>query len=138
MGYKMPIVCKDVILPISLEDAGLTLEEYKNKYGIDLKEFIVLNPINKCIEFKDGNYKLLIRNIADDSGVRLPVFIPSLKSVNYISESHNAELFLCDLTSIITANSEEVASYNTIMVFVIGKEDEFKLENLKIYHGDNY
>ena len=36
-GYKMPIVCKEVILPLEKGD-DLTIEQYKEKYGIDIRE----------------------------------------------------------------------------------------------------
>ena len=39
MGYKMPIVCKEIYLPIP-SDEDISLEEYKRLYGIDLKEFL--------------------------------------------------------------------------------------------------
>ena len=48
MGYKMPIVCKEVNFPISKGDE-LTLEEYKEKYGIDLKNYIELDSDNGLI-----------------------------------------------------------------------------------------
>ena len=34
MGYSMPIVCKELYLPISENDNGLSLKDYKDKYGI--------------------------------------------------------------------------------------------------------
>ena len=40
MGYEIPLVCKEVYLPLDdtfLRD-GPSLEVYKKKYGIDLRE----------------------------------------------------------------------------------------------------
>lgn len=40
MGYQMPIVCKEVYLPINsahLGDSIATIDEYKREYGVDLK-----------------------------------------------------------------------------------------------------
>lgn len=42
MAYKTPIVCKELYLPCSVLDGNMTLDEYKAKYGIDLKPFIRL------------------------------------------------------------------------------------------------
>lgn len=38
MGYKMPIVCKEVYLPVDTDGAKLTFEQYKEKTGIDLHD----------------------------------------------------------------------------------------------------
>lgn len=36
--YKTPLIVKDVYIPFSEDDDGITLEQYKDKYGIDLTE----------------------------------------------------------------------------------------------------
>ena len=139
MGFKNPIGCKDVISPIRIEDTGLTLEAYKNKYGIDLKEFISLDEDTKYIKIKQGDYKLLIRNnIVDKIGVNVPVIIPSVKATPYVSESHGAELIFGDVIPATTGAGDDVASISSIMVLYIDGDVEFSLENLKIYHGDNF
>lgn len=41
MSYKMPIVCKEVYIPIDitvLGNDGITLDEYKKIYGVDLRD----------------------------------------------------------------------------------------------------
>lgn len=38
MGYKMPLVVKDVYLPFDDDDDGITPDEYEKKYGIRLEE----------------------------------------------------------------------------------------------------
>lgn len=51
MGYKMPIVCKDVIIPLDSNDNDITLDGYKEKYGIDLREFFEFDANSDTITF---------------------------------------------------------------------------------------
>lgn len=41
MGYQMPNVYKEIYLPISPND-DLSISEYKEKYGVDLREYLTL------------------------------------------------------------------------------------------------
>lgn len=40
MGYKMPIVCKEIYLPFKYQEK-ISFVEYKEKYGIDLHNYLV-------------------------------------------------------------------------------------------------
>ena len=62
MGYKMPIVCKEIYLPVP--SSGTTFEEYKEKYGIDLNfdEFFVYDELNDTSYFK-SNYKFFLVDV---------------------------------------------------------------------------
>lgn len=48
MGYETPNVAKTIIIPLQETDSGSTLEEYKNKYGIDLEEVFGIS-INESV-----------------------------------------------------------------------------------------
>lgn len=51
MGYQMPIVVKEIYLPVPYHD--MSLEEYKEKFGIDLNEILYFGDItNGNIELK--------------------------------------------------------------------------------------
>ena len=39
MGYPNYQVCKEVFLPFDESDDGITIEQYKEKYGIDLRDY---------------------------------------------------------------------------------------------------
>lgn len=56
MGYKMPNIVKEIYLPIPGD--WKTLEEYKEEYGIDLREFIRLD--SNAIYFNFGNAKVYL------------------------------------------------------------------------------
>lgn len=49
MSYKTPLVVKEVYLPIDYSDDGITIEQYKEKYGIDLYDVLIIK------KNKDGN-----------------------------------------------------------------------------------
>lgn len=66
MGYKMPIVCKKIVLPIELGDS-LSLEQYKEKYGIDLKNFIKLQSTGKIDLIAPDNTELILTDVGTDS-----------------------------------------------------------------------
>lgn len=58
MSFKMPIICKDVYLPYI--EGGLTLDQYKEEYGIDLRDYFVFGENDDSIRFKDNRVKLYI------------------------------------------------------------------------------
>lgn len=43
MSYKTQLVVKEVYLPIDRSDDGITIEQYKEKYGIDLYDVFIIN-----------------------------------------------------------------------------------------------
>ncbi|MBQ7802985.1 hypothetical protein IJ380_03990 [Candidatus Saccharibacteria bacterium] len=53
MGYKTPLVCKEIYLPIAGDDDGKTLTHYKEKYGIDLLSLISLSCDGKDIQIEE-------------------------------------------------------------------------------------
>lgn len=79
MGYETPNVVKTIIIPFHDIDNGLTFEEYKNKYGIDLEEVFeisfsaeVVNIFKRknCIyyvSYEDIIYPMLLTTVADGS-----------------------------------------------------------------------
>ena len=43
MGFKNPIVCKEVYLPCDIDEEGLSFKQYKNKFGIDIEKIFDIN-----------------------------------------------------------------------------------------------
>ena len=59
MGYKTPLVVKEVYIPFKRSvDDKITLAEYKEKYGIDLTEFFLFSPNENRIDVIAKNTKL--------------------------------------------------------------------------------
>ena len=57
MGYQTPIVCKEMYL--SIEDGdSLTFDGYKNKYGIDLKEYVKFDESGDLLYIPPLNTKV--------------------------------------------------------------------------------
>ena len=64
MGYQMPIVCKEVVLPFANGD---TVDGYKEKYGIDINDYLFIDVVHNSIDYKD-NLGLVKLTVAVDSG----------------------------------------------------------------------
>lgn len=65
--YKNPIVCKEIYLPFdSDQDDGITLDAYKEKYGIDLRDYLEFGDIANQIT--NRNLKTSIKIFVIDTG----------------------------------------------------------------------
>ena len=63
-AYKTPIVCKEVIIPFERSvDDGITLDQYRKKYGIDLRDFFSFDQDNNLIMFKQDRSNILRLNV---------------------------------------------------------------------------
>lgn len=60
MAYQTPIVCKEVYIPVDLDDDGMTLDEYKQKYGIDLNDFFSFDSGGITLKTEAKRSKLFI------------------------------------------------------------------------------
>ena len=81
MGYKMPIVCKDMYIPIEDGDF-LSFDEYKAKYGIDLKQYFEFDS-NGTILFNPPKYiKMYLVSSTSFSGL----FMSILPALGFLSE----------------------------------------------------
>ena len=127
MGYKMPIVCKELYLP--MPDKSMTLKEYKSCYGVDLTPFIKLedNYITLNFPFFTKLYLVSLPETenAGDAILGSKVFMPNDSDFQaYVSESDDA----------ITT----LALYNTIseiykgIKFVIPAVEAFEIDNILV------
>lgn len=92
MGYKTRGNVKKITLPIDMAEdlKGLTLEQYKEKYGIDLKPYIALRDFEIMCDF-DG---LVVVNFKSPDYCRLTsYFIPTkIAYTTYEANTNDAML----------------------------------------------
>ena len=131
MGYKMPIVCKDLYIPISFNDSALTLREYKEKYGIDLSQYLEVDTNSDEIHLLLPKFTKVYIVYVDDDHIPEVSSVSSIKQIGYqtyVSGSQDAYLN-CNCGVFNTNNELE---YFFGIEFSIDKNDEFKVENIKI------
>lgn len=130
MGYPIFGKVKNIVLPCDTSDP-LTLDQYKEKYGIDLKEFLVVE--NNVIKFKADNSVIYIQT-RNEQG----------------AQAVYGTSFLCPVTSSLITAYESGQSSAKLMLGVynndeqdycgigltIDKDDEYTLDNVKVsYYG---
>lgn len=118
MGYQMPNVIKEIYLPINFGD-NLTIEEYKAKYGIDLKKFIFLE--NNIIYIKFGLFKVYLVDLYNKEV--FPFIMMSTKE--YVEGMDNAETNLY-------GNPTGYASFG--LKLINDSDLPFSIENVKIVY----
>ena len=122
---------KEVYLPIdgNGSDDGTTLEQYKNKYGIDLDEFFKITLENGAILLHCPRFtKLFLVNtdeVVANTGMA-SVLIPNTTGVTLWDEGAS------DGETVIAFNDTNGDSVIGIRFF-IADSDEFIKENIKIY-----
>lgn len=132
MGFKMPIVCKELYLPIPRHDENLSLLQYKEKYGIDLTPFIDVGIINdKGLAFKaPKNTKIYLvapENFAEDYDGNLPlVSAPN----NYTMQGYDPDNTADAVLDIEFCKADGSIYY--ALDISISYQEEFKAENIKI------
>ena len=62
MAYQTPNVVKEIFIPLSYDDNGTTLDEYKAKYGIDLKEFFSWGNGEFTFDTKNAKLSIVFEN----------------------------------------------------------------------------
>ena len=50
--YKMPIISKQVVIPLNIEDGTISFSDYKKKYGIDIADYFKEDSLNISCEIK--------------------------------------------------------------------------------------
>ena len=55
MGFKNPIVCKEVYLPFVYNEK-LSFDEYKEKYGIDLHDYLIIDGSDNISAVRQKDY----------------------------------------------------------------------------------
>lgn len=110
MGYKNPIVCKEVYLPIPT--GLLTFEEYKKKYGIDIEELIYIDGGLYYLKPFTKYFIVDSENVLNDTGSaveRFGVYEAHLESNDNYSQDEALALthpFIIDLEGTLSIKSE--------------------------------
>lgn len=128
MGYAIPIVCKEIYLPLPAGEE-VTFEEYHEKYGIDLTEFIKL--VGNEISFDFGLNKVYLVNTPEYKSITnktvIDVVQPNYsKTTGYVSGETTGET--------IIAYSDRFDLQESAIGFTlrINADEEFSIENIKI------
>ena len=130
MGYKNFQVPKTIYLPISRADEDLTLAQYKEKYGIDLKPFIILNgdSLGGSVDFKfPMNTEIKMVLIDDSYSTTIPAVgnITNVDMVDYYVEGSTD-----GVTAVLYSTINE--SFGWGMNFAIKKETAFNIDNILV------
>ena len=123
MGYKMPIVCKEIYLPILTNNTSL--EEYKEMYGINLKEFIRIRNNEIQIVFPHFTKVFLVYNQEDTYPNISKVGMPNRVGVVQYSAGSSAAH-----TQIIYEDHEE--GYGFGLIFEVDKDLDLTVDNIVI------
>ena len=116
---------KTIVLPVKNIPYGSSIEEYKELFGIDLKDFIELDE-DGYINFKPkpNDFYLLQCEILGGGFVLLP--IATVGRTKYVFGNTDGDLSLQGIE-----NSEGI-------VFWVDSSDDFTLENVKIADFNQY
>lgn len=111
---------KTIVLPTP--DHPLTLEEYQEQFGIDLKGFLTLDSITKCIEFHADNSLVLIKIIGAVSQ-----FLRCITSFDYTPFDEGND----DAVTILGWYNAPEEQYEGLRL-IIDKDTSFSLANVKV------
>ena len=131
MGYQMPIVCKELYLPIPSTEA--TLQEYKDLYGIDLRDFIELDEDAGYILFKipyaTKTFLVAPTSFNEDFGSAIDSY-PSVHEFTDITHQAYSVDDETDARTIIRYWNDGGTIFGLKLGIKYSKE--FKIENIKI------
>ena len=128
MGYKNFQVTKELHLPIGDDDQEITLEQYKEKYGIDLSKYLSIesNYIIFNTPFLEKLYLILMP--------RSQAYIGSYGKVMTnleLIQIDEYEAGTKDAVSILGIYSHDESGYFGIK-FSLNKDDELDIKNIKV------
>ena len=122
MGYKMPIVCKELYLPVPY--VSMTIKQYKEAYGIDLTPWIKLEDGNIRLIFpKNTKVYVVLPQVYDEYLCSTIELAHVVSLTTYVEGSDNAVIHL---------GYTDINTDTFGLEFIISKDAEFSLENLRI------
>ena len=129
MSYPVFGKVKTIVLPVPTPDDAISLQQYKDRYGIDLKDFLVLEPDYGLIDFIAPKDSIVLFNTREVSEhfehiviLGLDVLQESSSKPYNVDTSSNAELNLV------------FTSVN--MQFYIRYTDDFTIDNILIQSSE--
>lgn len=124
MGYPAFGKVKTIVLPIAKGD-NLSISEYKEKYGIDLKEYLFVDASGN-LYFDTSKYLFLVRLIdADRSTYHFNSFNVIISSLVTTYDAGSTDATLQLMTS-------PVDEADWSIKFEIDKDVDFLLDNVRI------
>lgn len=130
MAHENFGIVKTIVLPLTIDT--LSIDEYKARFGIDLREFISLEGGNLIFDFKNCAFYLSDCGNelkSQESGFLHHMVLP-------IARYDYGEWASGSTDGYITLGILDVVESGTYgIVFTISKDDDFVIDNLKI-HGD--
>ena len=96
MGYQMPIVCKEIYLPVNDDfiSTGVTYAQYKEKYGIDLDDIfghsVDDNIVTITFKEKAKIYLVLEKNTYS--------MFPRVAPINAVYNNGDGDVIICSYT----------------------------------------
>ena len=138
MGYPNFGKVKTITLPIP--STYMTYKQYKEKYGIDLKNILFIDEVSKLIKLKPSRTLLLadISEVIKQEGIDYYPAIISLGGCavgaqDYISGSQNA-LLIFTLDEYTISDSSMTPKYE--LKFQIESSDSFEFDNIIIGYSE--
>lgn len=123
MAYKMPLVCKEINLPCDEWGERITLEKYKELYGIDLIPFITLENNKIRVKFPKNTKINLV----------------SLRGTGYLSAVGPINRVIFNDYDISSSDAETTLAYTDLddnagfgLHFIIERTEDFDMSNLRI------
>lgn len=124
MGYSMPIVCKELYLPITPDvDDGITLKKYKEKYGIDLKELLGITILPSGQDYTMAISlpkltKVYVVSLKNPLSEAMQYVIPVMGGVNKLNQQYESQ----DGTYVLGTYSQPDGSFAGLEFHLSGQE----------------
>lgn len=130
MGYGMPIVCKELYLPVSGNYNGESLQNYKEITGVDLSKYIVLSGSHIYFDIPNNVKPYIVavdgEKFSNQSQTINTKILPLI--MNFPSQGHSASTDA--LTRIGYFEHDEGCFFGIDLK--CEKTDEFTLENIYV------
>lgn len=123
MSYSAFGKVKTIVLPINGNE-DLSYEQYKEKYGIDLKDVIYLQGTS--IRIREGALVLVQAKPSSEMGYD---YFPSLFAPNYYQQEDWKE---GNAQGILSLGLVDTGSAAHGIRFYVESDDEFKIENVNV------
>lgn len=128
MSYPAFGKVKTIVLPCILEGRGefITIQEYKNKFGIDLTEILYIN--GNRLELR-ANAQILLQPYLEDKEASALPYLNCLMPIMKYAISERTSVLAAEIDLMVVSDSEN--DYFGI-IFRIPASAEMKLENVQV------
>ena len=123
MGFPNFGKVKTITLPFTGYEVEMPISEYKEKYGIDLRELLRLDTAHGLILLKDDNSLVLLNKLG--VGLRTPV----IQTNAYVHNSSDGQLNIVYLT--ISPETSDIVGEDGLIIY-IEQNQEFTFDNMLV------